>query len=169
MGVEPERKFLLKDDSWKKDAARSYPIVQAYLSKDPERTVRVRITDDEAFITIKGQAPKGTIDTPEFEYEIPISDARELLKICLPGAISKTRHEVEHGGKTWEIDVFDDANKGLVLAEIELTHGAESFVLPPWAGTEVTHDMRYKNTYLSQNPYTTWPAGDSPGKKFTFL
>lgn len=171
MGTEPERKFLLNDDSWKTAVVEKSRIVQAYLSKEPGRTVRIRIRDDEAFITIKGKAPEGTIDTPEFEYEIPLTDAEDLLKLCLPGVIEKVRHYVPFGGKTWEVDIFEGANKGLVMAEIELVHGRESFEKPAWAGTEVTHDKRFTNASLSERPYSTWkekppgkprPAGPAP-------
>lgn len=171
MGTEPERKFLLNDDSWRSAVTGKSLIVQAYLSKEAGRTVRIRIADDEAFITIKGTAPKGTIDTPEFEYEIPLSDAKDLMKLCLPGAIEKVRHYVPFGGKTWEVDVFEGANKGLIVAEIELNHGTEAFEKPTWAGQEVTEDKRYTNASLSERPYSTWdqplqgkfkPAGPAP-------
>ena len=156
MGVEPERKFLVKDDSWKQAVTDSTVMSQAYLSKEEGRTVRVRLSGDEAFITIKGTPPEGTIDTPEYEYQIPKTDAEDLLKMCLPGEISKTRHYVEYAGKTWEIDVFNGSNKGLVIAEIELAHGQEAFEKPAWLGDEVTHDKKYKNAALSENPYSEW-------------
>lgn len=164
MGIEPERKFLLKDDSWKAGVSKKFPIAQAYLSKEPGRIVRIRQKGDEASITIKGTAPEGTIDTPEFEYEIPPSDAQDLLKLCLPGDITKTRHIVEYQGSTWEIDIFHGANTGLVMAEIEFKGDSRDFVAPPWLGQEVTDDKRYSNAYLSERPYSTWK--DRPPGKF---
>jgi adenylate cyclase len=161
MGTEPERKFLLTNDSWKKDVTDKIRITQRYLSLDP--TVRLRTTDKgEAFITIKDRAPEGTIDTPEFEYQIPMSDAEEMMKLCLPGEISKTRHHVPFGGKLWEVDVFEGNNAGLVVAEIELAYGTEPFEKPAWAGEEVTHDKRYKNARLLLHPYSGW--GDAVTK-----
>lgn len=165
MGTEPERKFLTASDSWKKSVSRTADIFQAYLSKDKERTVRLRIVGDEAFITIKGRPPtEDSIETPEFEYAIPKKDAEEMMKFALPGAIEKTRHYVEHMGHTWEVDVFKGKNAGLVVAEIELAHGGESFARPPWLGEEVTFDPRYKNANLSENPYSEWKCSndDSP-------
>jgi adenylate cyclase len=156
MGTEPERKFLLANDDWKSAVTATYEITQAYLSKDPSRVVRIRSKGDHAYITVKGRAPEGTIDTPEFEYEIPKSDLPGLMALCLPGAITKTRHIVPFGGKNWEVDVFSGANTGLILAEIELNHGKEAFDLPPWAGTEITDDKRYSNAALSENPYSGW-------------
>ncbi|MCE9506710.1 MAG: CYTH domain-containing protein [Alphaproteobacteria bacterium] len=155
MGIEPERKFLLANDSWKKDVTDKIRITQRYLSLDP--TVRLRMTDKgEAFITVKGKAPAGTIDTPEFEYKIPLSDAEEMMKLCLPGEITKTRYHVPFGGKLWEVDVFEGDNAGLVVAEIELAHGTEAFAKPAWAGDEVTHDKKYKNAKLLLHPYRKW-------------
>lgn len=155
MGIEIERKFLVAGDGWKQSVSASYDIVQAFLSKDPERTVRVRIKGDEAFITIKGKPPADKpLDTPEFEYAIPVSEARALLKLCLPGAIDKTRHIVIHAGNKWEVDVFHGDNKGLVMAELELGAADEPFEKPDWLGEEVTADHRYKNTNLSEKPFS---------------
>lgn len=165
MGVEPERKFLLKDDTWKQDVVSSMKIVQRYLCRDFERTVRVRIEDDSrGFITVKGKAPSGSINTPEFEYSIPLQDAQEQMKLCLPGVIEKTRYHVPFAGKTWEIDIFEGENKGLVMAEIELAHGNEAFEKPAWAGQEVTFDPSYKNTSLTTCPYKSWntSSGNKP-------
>lgn len=158
MGIEIERKFLVLNESWRENVSDCTQYVQAYLSKEPERTVRVRIAGEKAFLTIKGQAPKNApLDTPEFEYEIPKADAEKLLPLCLPGAISKTRHKVKHGGFTWEIDVFEGENKGLTVAEIELPHADTAFDKPAWLGAEVSHDNRYKNAALSTTPYSRWP------------
>lgn len=165
MGTETERKFLVKDNSWMKDVANKTLFVQAYLSKDPERTVRVRIAGDEAFITIKGKPPADKpLDTPEFEYSIPLNDAKKLLQLCLPGEISKIRHEIPQGEHVWEIDVFQGTNEGLVVAEIELDDADEDFAHPAWLGEEVTFDMRYKNAILSEKPFTTWKKDPPPAK-----
>lgn len=158
MGVEIERKFLVINDSWRENVSDCTKYVQAYLSKEPARTVRVRIAGEKAFLTIKGTAPADKpLETPEFEYEIPKTDAEKLLPLCLPGAISKTRHKVTHGGFTWEIDVFEGENKGLTMAEIELPASDTPFEKPGWLGTEVTDDKRYKNAMLSSSPYSRWP------------
>lgn len=158
MGVEIERKFLVLNDSWRENVSDCTEYVQAYLSKEPERTVRVRIAGEKAFLTIKGTAPADKpLETPEFEYEIPKADAEKLLPLCLPGAISKTRHKVKHGGFTWEIDVFEGDNKGLTMAEIELPASDTPFEKPAWLGAEVTDDKRYKNAMLSSSPYSRWP------------
>lgn len=164
MGIEIERKFLVTDDSWKQSVSARYDIVQAFLSKDPERTVRVRIKGEESFITIKGKPPADKpLDTPEFEYAIPVSEARALLTLCLPGTIDKTRHIVNHEGNKWEVDVFHGANEGLVMAELELRSADETFDKPEWLGQEVTADHRYKNTCLSERPFSTWSRNVSHG------
>lgn len=161
MGVEIERKFLLKDDSWRSSITETFNIVQGYLSRDPDRTVRVRRRGDEAFLTIKGHAAPaedgGAPVTPEFEYAIPAADADKLLALCLPGAIAKTRHIVMHDGHKWEIDVFAGDNAGLVMAELELKTAAEAFTRPAWLGTEVTGDHRYSNAALAATPFKSWP------------
>jgi len=127
---------------------------QAYLSRVPERTVRVRIGDDSAFLTIKGK-PRGTV-RDEFEYAIPTADAESLLAMCDGFIVDKTRYLVEHAGHLWEIDVFHGENEGLVLAEIELNAEGEQFELPPWVGREVTSVSRYQNAALSATPYASW-------------
>ena len=169
MGVEIERKFLLRDDSWKTEVVRSYDITQGYLSTDPARTVRIRKRGDEAFLTIKGQpqTSDGAPMVPEFEYAIPAGDADALMALCLPGAIVKTRHIVMHDGNTWEIDVFQGDNAGLIVAEIELASAAQAVTLPAWIGQEVTGQVRYSNAQLAQNPYKLWkntPPPAAPGR-----
>jgi len=165
VALETERKFLLKNDSWKAAVTGSVIIAQGFLSKDPERTVRVRIAGDKAFLTIKGKPPEDRpLDTPEFEYPIPVKDAEVLLKQCLPGGISKTRHYIPAGHHIWEIDVFQGENAGLVVAEIELASAEEDFKKPDWLGEEVTFDMRYKNAPLSDEPYSSWPENAAAGK-----
>lgn len=156
MAIEAERKFLVNDDSWKNSVTNSMQMTQAYLCKDKERTVRIRISGDKAFLTIKGSAVKNTISVPEFEYPIPASDAQGLLRLCLPGRIIKTRHIVPCGGKNWEVDVFGENNAGLVMAEIELSSENEAFEKPDWLGAEVTFDARYKNAALSEKPFLKW-------------
>ncbi len=162
MGTETERKFLVLDDSWKDGVVASYDVTQGYISKDKNSTVRIRTKGDKGFVTIKGQAPADRpLDTPEFEYEIPHQDALDLLKLCLPGAITKTRHIVEHAGHTWEIDVFGGLNAGLTVAEIELKNADEKFEKPSWLGEEVSFDHRYKNTALSEIPFSAWQKTES--------
>jgi adenylate cyclase len=153
MGVEIERKFLVKDDSWRVGAVAT-DFRQGYLSRSPGRTVRVRIAGKIGVLTIKGKS-KG-FSRPEFEYEIPLDDAIQLLALCEGPAIEKVRHEVSFGGFVWEVDEFRGANAGLVVAEIEVPSEDTAFPLPPWAGTEVTADSRYANSRLSEKPYSTW-------------
>jgi CYTH domain-containing protein len=150
---EIERKFLVRDDSWR-DGTSSTRIAQGYLSTDPARSVRVRLAGEQAWLTIKGLAEG--ISRDEFEYPIPAADARQLLSLCLPGIIDKTRHLVPFGGKSWEVDVFHAANEGLIVAEIELEHADESPPLPPWLGAEVTDDPRYFNSSLASQPFRDW-------------
>lgn len=153
MPVEIERKFLVTNDSWRAfGSARR--IVQGYLSREPDRVVRVRLIGDGGFITVKGRTTG--ISRAEFEYAIPVADAQELLSICVPTVIDKTRHEVEIAGFTWEIDEFHGDNAGLVVAEIELTATDTDFERPVWLGTEVSSDFRYTNSYLSEHPFSSW-------------
>ncbi len=159
MGVEIERKFLLKDSSWKHDA-RGLRMRQAYLSTDPDRTVRVRVVEvasnqHQAWLTIKGRS-KGPVRA-EFEYPIPAQDAGEMIDtICLRPAIEKTRFRVDHQGDLWEIDEFSGDNAGLVVAEIELEFADQAFAIPPWLGQEVTDDPRYTNSSLTLRPFKVW-------------
>lgn len=150
MGTEIERKFLVSDDSWR-GADAGTRMSQGYLTQDPDRTVRVRVAGGRAWLTIKGRGEG--IRRAEYEYEIPVSDARELLALCLPTVIDKTRHRVEFEGHLWEIDVFHGDNAGLVLAEVELAHESVDPPLPPWAGDEVSHDSRYFNSSLARRPF----------------
>jgi CYTH domain-containing protein len=152
MPVEIERKFLVKGDDWKRD--NGMHIVQGYLNHDRERTVRVRISGAKAFLTIKGISTGAT--RAEFEYEIPVVDAEQLLQLCEGPLIEKTRHEVACAGMTWEVDEFQGANEGLVVAEIELETAGQTFVKPPWVGPEVTADARYFNSSLAVRPYASW-------------
>ncbi len=155
MNLEIERKFLVKDDSWKNNAGEGVLYKQAYLISNPDRSVRIRRTGDGAFITIKGPTTTGGSKL-EYEYEIPVSDTDVLFTLCQDGSIEKTRYEVLVGDHTWEIDVFGGLNEGLVVAEIELTSVDEKFEIPEWVGEDVTEDRRYINSKLIENPFTTW-------------
>lgn len=154
MGLEIERKFLLKNSDWEKCIDSKTSIRQGYLTTDAERTVRVRTTDETAFITIKGKTQRTT--RQEFEYEIPFKDGESLLKLCEAPLIEKTRFIVKDGGRTWEIDKFDGENEGLTIAEIELTSEEEEIHLPDWIGEEVSQDARYYNSSLIKNPFKNW-------------
>ena len=154
MGIEIERKFLVKGEGWR--GTPGTEISQGYLSRDKERTVRVRTAGDRAYLTVKGLA-EGAV-RPEFEYEIPLADARELLTLCLPVLIEKRRHIVECRGSRWEVDEFSGAHAGLVLAEIELQAPDQPFARPAWLGEEVTDDPRYCNSTLSTAPVSSLPV-----------
>jgi adenylate cyclase len=152
MGVEIERKFLVNKKKWNKpDNGCLY--TQAYLAKEG-CTLRVRIAETKAFITIKG--PTVGCSRKEFEYEIPIADAQDMMKLTLYPPIVKIRYMQEIGGKIWEIDEFLDSNEGLIVAEIELNSEQESFIVPEWVDKEVTSDKRYTNASLSKHPYKAW-------------
>ncbi len=155
MANEIERKFLVKGE-FKNLASKETRIVQGYLSSIPERTVRVRIKGDKGFITIKGIGSASGATRYEWEKEIPTSEVEELLKICEPGVIDKTRYLVKVGNHTFEVDEFYGENKGLTVAEIELSSESEAFVKPEWLGDEVTGDTKYYNSMLMKNPYTKW-------------
>ena len=153
--VETERKFLVLNDSFLQEAVRSYRIRQGYIAHDGGNTVRVRIRDDQGFLTIKGPSLDG-ISRFEWERELPLPDAEALAALC-HGFIDKTRHLVPAGAERFfEVDVFHGANEGLVMAEIELAAPDEPFARPAWLGREVTGDRRYYNAYLIGNPYTSW-------------
>ena len=150
MGVEIERKFLVRDDSWR-PAATGVIMRQGYLAVGPPASVRVRITGEKADLNIK----KSTlaIARAEYEYSIPLSDAEELLAgLCEDHIIEKIRFRIEHAGMTWEVDEFLGANAGLVVAEIELEHEHQTFERPPWLAEEVSGDARYFNSSLSRAP-----------------
>ncbi len=153
MATEIERKFLVNGDQWRKEGTGT-ELRQGYLARDPERAVRVRISAEKAWLNIKG-ATKG-ISRLEFEYEIPLDDALELLALSVDPPIEKTRHIIDHEGHRWELDEFHGANAGLLVAEIELESESTGFPLPPWAGAEVSDDPRYFNAALSKAPFTTW-------------
>jgi len=153
MATEIERKFLVKEGPWREASAKTYR--QGYLSTVKERTVRVRTIDDKAYLTIKGISVGAS--RLEFEYEIPVEDAEELLdKLCEKPLIEKRRHKLDHGGLTWEVDVFFGDNEGLIVAEVELQSENQVFEKPDWVTEEVTHDPRYFNANLISNPYSGW-------------
>jgi len=152
MGVEIERKFLVTGEAWRSAEAVYY--CQGYLSRAKERTVRVRIAGDSAFLTIKGAAQG--ISRVEFEYSIPIADARQLLTLCEQPLIEKTRRKIPFAGFVWEVDEFLGDNLGLVVAEIELPREDAEFVRPDWVGEEVTYDPRYFNANLGRHPFSRW-------------
>lgn len=156
MALEIERKFLVLGDDFKAVAAKSNRITQGYLASLPERTVRVRIKGDKGYITIKGIGSASGASRFEWEKEIPVEEVDELLKICEPGVIDKTRYEVKSGIHTFEVDEFYGENQGLVVAEVELSSESEAFVKPVWIGEEVTGDVKYYNSMLMKTPYTKW-------------
>jgi len=166
MAIEIERKFLVKDDSWRK-GAKGQKYRQGYMSRGETATVRIRITEKGAFLTIKGkpavQEDKISATKLEFEYVVPISDAQEMLQLLCQGPlIEKTRYCVEHDGMTWEIDEFYGENAGLIMAEIELESENQVITFPKWLGREVTSDKRYYNASLSSNAYSQWKDGEAP-------
>lgn len=155
MAQEIERKFLVKGD-FKEFATKQTRITQGYLSSVPERTVRVRVKGDKGFITIKGIGSDSGASRYEWEKEIPVAEVNELLKICEPGVIDKTRFLVPVGGHTFEVDEFYGDNDGLIVAEVELGSEDEAFIKPEWLGEEVTGDVRYYNSMLMKNPFKNW-------------
>lgn len=153
MGHEIERKYVVDPARWTPQGPGT-PYRQGYLSSHPERVVRVRIAGDRAFLTIKGKT--AGITRVEHEYPIPVADATELLALCETPLVEKTRHAEQHGGMTWEIDVFHGANAGLVMAEVELESETQRVEVPPWAIREVSDDPRYYNSNLIAHPFSTW-------------
>ncbi|PTT87361.1 adenylate cyclase [Pelomonas sp. HMWF004] len=156
MGIEIERKFLVTGEAWRQPAERQTRFSQGYLSRDPARTVRVRIAGERAFLTVKGATTGAS--RAEFEYEVPLADARQLLTLCDGPLVDKVRHLCVHEGMTWEVDEFLGANAGLVVAEIELQSEAQAFAQPAWLGAEVTGDARYVNANLAVSPFSAWPV-----------
>jgi len=156
MATEIERKFLLLNQDWQEYTRSELHIVQGYLATNEFSSTRIRIQNDKANINIKS-ATLGITRT-EFEYSIPVGDARLMLEdLCIKPVIEKTRFTVEHMGHTWEIDVFSGDNEGLIVAEIELSSPDEAFEKPSWIGEEVSNDARYYNACLVNNPYKNWP------------
>ncbi|ABV34978.1 adenylate cyclase [Shewanella sediminis HAW-EB3] len=156
MAQEIERKYLVKNDSFKGQAVKAVRIIQGYLSSVPERTVRVRIKGDKGFLTIKGIGNESGASRYEWEEQIPTEEAEELLKICEPGVIDKTRYIIEHASLIFEVDEFYGSNEGLTVAEVELIDEAQAIDKPEWVGEEVTGDVKYYNSMLMKQPYTQW-------------
>ena len=156
MNIEIERKFLVLDDSYKKLSYNHSHIRQGYLSSDRGKTIRIRIRDARAYITIKGPSLDGGLSRYEFEQEIPLDDAEKLMTLCEPGIIDKTRWLVKSGEHTFEVDEFFGDNEGLVMAEVELSSPDEKPEIPHFIGKEVTGDRRYYNSQLRRNPYCNW-------------
>ena len=155
MAQEIERKFLVKGD-FKADSFKATRITQGYLSSVPERTVRVRVKGEKGYITIKGKGNDSGASRYEWEKEIPVDEVKELLKLCEPGMIDKTRYLVRSGNHVFEVDEFYGENEGLIVAEVELGTEDEAFVKPGFIGEEVTGDVRYYNSHLMKKPYKTW-------------
>jgi len=159
MGIEIERKFLIRNNDWKKGKPQGLRCCQGYIAEDASILIRVRVAGDKGFLTIK-KADTG-LSRYEYEYEIPLSDAREMLdRFSLMPVIEKTRYKIPYAGRLWEIDVFEGRNRGLVVAEIELQNEKELISKPPWLGREVTDDPRYLNINLSKYPYQSWSVTD---------
>ncbi|RXJ52301.1 CYTH domain-containing protein [Gelidibacter gilvus] len=154
--IEIERKFLVVSDAFKSEAFRRTRIVQAFLNSDKRRVVRVRISGEEGFLTIKGEPSEDGVSRFEWEKQISISDALALLKLCEEGVIDKIRYEVNAGDHVFEVDEFFGTNEGLIVAEIELSHVSEVFLKPKWLGKEVTGQAKYFNSQLLKNPYKNW-------------
>lgn len=155
MGIEIEKKYLVDKALWEKSPKEKGEVyTQGYIPTQNASTVRIRQTETSGFITIKG--PRVGISRPEYEYPIPIEEAKELLDRFCTNILSKIRHKLMIEGKLWEVDVFLDDNEGLIIAEIELSSEDESFVLPHWVTEDVTFDNHYANSYLAQYPFKSW-------------
>ncbi|MDG2151381.1 MAG: CYTH domain-containing protein [Polaribacter sp.] len=156
MGIEIERKFLVKNTAFRTESNEKKHLKQGYLNADKKRTVRIRIVDEIAFITVKGESNSTGISRFEWEKEIKKREAEELLLLCEPCLIEKTRYLIDVGRHTFEVDEFLGDNEGLILAEVELRSEAEDFIRPNWLGLEVTGDPKYYNSSISKNPYKKW-------------
>lgn len=154
--IEIERKFLVKNKSYKSESIKKQLITQGYLSSDPKRSVRIRICEQNAYITIKGQTSESGTSRYEWEKEINIEDAKQLMLLCREGVVTKIRHLIPFKNHTFEVDEFLKDNSGLVIAEIELSNENEDFERPRWLGKEVTGIKKYYNSQLSQNAYVNW-------------
>ncbi|MDO4771133.1 CYTH domain-containing protein [Porphyromonas sp.] len=156
MGVEIERKYLIKPSATLPPPERILTIKQGYIRKNAGVSVRIRISNDKGYITIKGSKGSGRLSRLEYEYEIPLQDAEELLSMCSDGVISKNRYHIRHEGMLWEVDYFEGDNAGLVLAEVELPTESATVAIPDWIDEEITGREEYYNSYLSQHPFKTW-------------
>ena len=156
MAIEIERKFLVNDNAFRKEAACCYTIQQGFLNSNKERTVRVRLKKDKGYLTIKGKSTDDGLSRFEWEKEIPEPEAQNLSVLCEEGIIDKIRHEVVIGNHIFEVDEFFGENEGLVIAEVELKSEDENFLKPNWLGKEVTGDTKYYNSQLSKHPFKNW-------------
>lgn len=155
MGIEIERKFLVKKDKWEQVVKEERSLFrQGYILSDQQKTVRVRLTDTDAFLTIKGQTVG--LARPEFEYSIPKEDAQHMLDNFCISELSKIRYFIPHEGHTWEVDEFLGLNEGLIVAEIELGSEDEAFSLPDWVDKDVTDEKKYTNSNLAVKPFKSW-------------
>ena len=154
--LEIERKFLVKTSAYKEVSSSYTRIVQGFLNTHPERTVRVRIKGEVGYLTIKGKSNKEGTTRFEWEKEIPLTEAENLLKLCEEGVIEKIRYEVHIENHVFEIDEFFGNNQGLIIAEVELNSEDEVFEKPSWLGTEVTGKIKYYNSQLSKKPFKEW-------------
>ncbi|MBO4905686.1 MAG: CYTH domain-containing protein [Bacteroidaceae bacterium] len=163
MAQEIERKFLVKDSSYKQLAYNHTHIAQGYIASGNGRTVRIRIRDDRAYLTIKGPSADGGLSRYEFETEVAVADARDLMQICQPGIVQKTRWLVRcNDGHVFEVDEFEGDNEGLVMAEVELGSADEAYEKPDFIGREVTGDHRFYNSHLRSNPFKLWGKDIKP-------
>ena len=156
MAIEIERKFLVTSDVFKKEAHQKFRIIQGFLNRDPERTVRVRLKEDTGILTVKGRSSNDGLSRFEWEKDILKNDAKALLEFCEEGVIDKLRYEIKVDKHIFEVDEFFGDNEGLVIAEVELSSEDEVFTKPNWLGEEVTGDIKYYNSQLSKQPYNTW-------------
>ena len=154
--IEIERKFLVKTNSFKTEAYNQYHIKQGFLNSNPERTVRVRLKKNKGVLTVKGKSTTDGLSRFEWEKDISKIDAEALLQLCEKGIIDKIRYEIKAGDHTFEVDEFFGDNEGLIVAEIELNFETETFDKPDWLGDEVTGDIKYYNSNLSNIPYKNW-------------
>jgi len=154
MGTEIERKFLVKDDSWRPEAGLGVLLRQGYLAASEGLSARIRTDGQRAWLTVKG--PSEGLSRAEFEYAVPSEDAAALLALCGTRLVEKSRHRLRYADHVWEIDEFLGANAGLIMAEVELARADEAVALPDWIGREVSGDKRFENASLSRNPYTVW-------------
>lgn len=159
--IEIERKYLVQSDAYKSEASQKFKIVQGYLNSDPERSVRVRIKGEKGFLTVKGKSNTSGTSRFEWEKEIPLKEAKELLSLCEPGIIEKIRYlipaQCDQGSRhIFEVDEFKGENTGLVVAEVELSFENEKITKPAWLGEEITGRPQYYNSALSQKPFQSW-------------
>ncbi|TYA52144.1 CYTH domain-containing protein [Formosa maritima] len=154
--IEIERKFLVKNETFKNEVFKKTTIKQGFLNSNKKRTVRVRLTDEQGFITVKGISSKDGLSRFEWEKEISKNEAEALFNLCEKGMIEKTRYLIKVENHTFEVDEFYGENEGLIIAEIELNHATELFAKPIWLGEEVTGNIKYYNSQLSKHPFKTW-------------